>query len=82
LRQFTYLWIKNGCIIPLTLMILWNLHFKDPAIITIETVIKFTTVNMLFSKVDSFTPLDRTPVEIRQEFVVKLKIKTDENTAF
>jgi hypothetical protein len=30
---------------------------------------------MLFSKVDSLTPLDKIPVEGRQEFLVKLKIK-------
>jgi len=37
---------------------------------------------MLFSNVDSFTPLDRIPVEGRQEFVVKLKTKTDDTQVF
>jgi hypothetical protein len=37
---------------------------------------------MLFSTVDSFTPLDRIPVEGRQEFVVKLQTKTDEIQVF
>jgi hypothetical protein len=32
---------------------------------------------MLFSTVDSFTPLDRIPVEGRQEYVVKQITKTD-----
>jgi hypothetical protein len=37
---------------------------------------------MLFSTVDSFTPLDRRPVEGRQEFVVKLKTKTEKIQVF
>jgi hypothetical protein len=51
-----------------------DLHFKDPAIITIETVSKLTTVNMLLRIVDSFTPLDRIPVERNQKITTPFKL--------